>query len=328
MLRRPLCRFKSCPSEPANSSCSIFIKPLSLKEPYPDHGKSHSSRSRSHALSILALIPLLPARLSLSLSLSPPFTSLVYLSLPPSLSLSLWHTHTYTFTYIHSDTFSPTHIYINTHIRNTHAHAHAPTQSIRVQHTCAGWGERCCRGFSGSVVSEFAVLSFGEEAGLNCFLFPLPLIPGMLKLDWWTFQNFVFQTLSAIITSRCTLPLYFLLPLFLLTRLLWCSFISSLSFFSCILFLSPPFFNSVCSSFVSYFPPSLGTELFSCFSSDVLSLSRHLTVLNMHFLLFVVLRALKLCRTWQCRATGQGRCICECVCRFIVRAHHNVCQAL
>ncbi|KAI4804459.1 hypothetical protein KUCAC02_026088, partial [Chaenocephalus aceratus] len=66
VLRRPLCRFKSCPSEPANSSCSIFIKPLSLKEPYPEQAKSHSPRSRSHALSILALIPLLPALLSLS----------------------------------------------------------------------------------------------------------------------------------------------------------------------------------------------------------------------------------------------------------------------
>lgn len=123
LLRRPLCRFKSCPSEAANSSCSIFIKPLSLKEPYPDHGKSHSSRPRSHALSILALIPPLPARLSpLSLSLSHP----LYLSrpsipppLPPSLSLSLWPTHTHTHTYLHTLRHFLSHSYIHKH---THTH--------------------------------------------------------------------------------------------------------------------------------------------------------------------------------------------------------------
>ena len=180
VLRRPLCRFKSCPSEPANSSCSIFIKPLSLKEPYPDHGKSHSSRSRSHALSILALIPLLlPALLSLSLSLtrslSPPFTSLVYLSLPPSLSPSLplchTHTHTHTHSLTYTQTLSLSHTYIHKHTHTTHtcSHTRAPTQSIRVQHTCAGWGERCRRGFFASVVSEGAVPSFGEEAGSQLF---------------------------------------------------------------------------------------------------------------------------------------------------------------
>lgn len=150
-LRRPLCRFKSCPSEPANSSCSIFIKPLSLKEPYPDHGKSHSSCSHSHALSILALIPPLPALLCLpphSLAFShPPFTSPVYLSLPlhsPSLSLSLIHTHSLTHTHTHSFSLSLSlsHSYIHkhTHTQHTCSGTHTPTQSIRVQHTCAGWG--------------------------------------------------------------------------------------------------------------------------------------------------------------------------------------------
>lgn len=118
----------------------------------------------------------------------------------------------------------------------------------RVRHTCAGWGERCCGGSSGSVVSQFAVLSFREEAALNSFLFSLPLIPGMLKLDWWTFQNFVFQTLSAIITSRCTLFLYSsLIPL------LWSSFVS---FVLHSLSLLPCCFKSVCVVFLtSFFPP-------------------------------------------------------------------------
>ena len=174
VLRRPLCRFKSCPSEPANSSCSIFIKPLSLKEPYPDHGKSHSSRSRSHALSILALIPLLlPALLSLSRSLSHPPLPLLSICPSPLHSLPLCHTHTHTHIHLHTlrHFLSLTHIYINTHTHTTHTCSctHAPTQSIRVQHTCAGWGERCWRGFFARVVSEGAVPSFGEEAGSQLF---------------------------------------------------------------------------------------------------------------------------------------------------------------
>lgn len=157
----PLCRFKSCPSEPANSSCSIFIKPLSLKEPYPDHGKSHSSCSHSHALSILALIPLLPALLCLSHSLSsflspphPLFTSPVDLSLPPSLSLfpSLPLTHTLR----HTLSLSPTHIYINTRaytthmLRHTHAHSihQSPAYLCRLGGSGAGGGfrQRCLWG--------------------------------------------------------------------------------------------------------------------------------------------------------------------------------------
>lgn len=155
----PLCRFKSCPSEPANSSCSIFIKPLSLKEPYPDHGKSHSSCSHSHALSILALIPLLPALLCLSHSLSsflsPPHPTpfLPLLSICPSplhsLSFPLCLSH------IHSDTLflSPTHIYINTRaytthmLRHTHAHSihQSPAYLCRLGGSGAGGGfrQRC-----------------------------------------------------------------------------------------------------------------------------------------------------------------------------------------
>lgn len=167
----PLCRFKSCPSEPANSSCSIFIKPLSLKEPYPDHGKSHSSCSHSHALSILALIPLLPALLCLSHSLSsflspphPLFTSLVDLSLPPSLSLfpSLSLTHTLR----HTLSLSLSHSYIHKHTRihNTHAQAHTrplnPSESnIPVQ---AG-GKRCWRGFSAALSLRVLCYHLGKK---------------------------------------------------------------------------------------------------------------------------------------------------------------------
>lgn len=106
-----------------------------------------------------------------------------------TLSLSVTHTHIHLHTLRHtlSLSLSLSHSYIHkhTHIHNTHAraHTHTPTQSIRVQHTCAGWGGAVLEGVFGSVVSEGALLSFGEEAGLNCFLFPLPLIPGMLKLD-------------------------------------------------------------------------------------------------------------------------------------------------
>lgn len=169
--RRPLCRFKSCPSEPANSSCSIFIKPLSLKEPYPDHGKSHSSRSRSHARSILALVPLLPVLLSLSLS--PPFTSLALCpspcTLPPWLSLSIIHTFTYIHSGAHFLSLSPTHIYINTH--NTHMVTHPlnPSESnIPAQAGGSGAGgafrQRCLWG---------ARLSFGKKrvSIVFCFLF-------------------------------------------------------------------------------------------------------------------------------------------------------------
>lgn len=144
-LRRPLCRFKSCPSEPANSSCSIFIKPLSLKEPYPEHGKSHSSRSHSPALSILTFILLLPALLCLSPplftspSICPSSSTPSFQPLPLFLSLAL------KFSYIHSDThsfsLSHTHIYINTHTPYTCSCTHS--QFIRARHTCAGcWGGR------------------------------------------------------------------------------------------------------------------------------------------------------------------------------------------
>jgi len=105
-LRRPLCRSKSCPSEPANGSCSIFIKPLSLKEPYPDRGKSHSPRSRSHALSILALVPL-PALLSLS---HPPLP-------PPSICPSPLHFLSVSLSFIH------THFHLHT-LRHTLSHTH------------------------------------------------------------------------------------------------------------------------------------------------------------------------------------------------------------
>lgn len=163
VLRRPLCRFKSCPSEPANSSCSIFIKPLSLKEPYPDHGKSHSSRSRSHALSILALIPLLPALLSLSLSLTLLYLS-VYLSLPPSLSPSLSATHTHTHSLTYTQTLSLSHTYIHKHTHNTHAHAHTrPLNPSESQHTCAGWGERCWRGFSAALSLRVLCYHLGKK---------------------------------------------------------------------------------------------------------------------------------------------------------------------
>lgn len=134
VLCRPLCRFKSCPSEPADSSCSIFIKPLSLKEPYPDHGKTHSSRS---PLSCSLHLSAHPAAACSPFSLSFSLTPLPPLSISPSLSLSFSLTHT--FTYIHSDTFSPTHIYINTHIHDTHMLMHM-RPLISVQHTCAGWG--------------------------------------------------------------------------------------------------------------------------------------------------------------------------------------------
>lgn len=168
----PLCRFKSCPSEPANSSCSIFIKPLSLKEPYPDHGKSHSSCSHSHALSILALIPLLPALLCLSHSLSsflsPPHPTpfLPLLSICPSplhsLSFPLCLSH------IHSDTLflSLPLIYIHKHTRihNTHAQAHTrplnPSESsIPVQ---AG-GKRCWRGFSAALSLRVLCYHLGKK---------------------------------------------------------------------------------------------------------------------------------------------------------------------
>lgn len=167
----PLCRFKSCPSEPANSSCSIFIKPLSLKEPYPDHGKSHSSCSHSHALSILALIPLLPALLCLSHSLSsflsPPTPPPFYLScrsVPPpfTLSLSLSASHTYTQT--HSFSLSHSYIHKHTRIHNTHAQAHTrplnPSESsIPVQ---AG-GKRCWRGFSAALSLRVLCYHLGKK---------------------------------------------------------------------------------------------------------------------------------------------------------------------
>lgn len=126
-------------------------------------------------------------------------------------------------------------------------------------------GEAVLEGLFGSVVSEGAVRSFGEEeAGLNCFLFPLPLIPGMLKLDWWTFQNFVFQTLSAIITSRCTLFLYFLLSRLLLTP----SVVMQFYVFTVFSLFSLSFFLILICSFncLLWFcflnPASQGTELF------------------------------------------------------------------
>lgn len=132
---------------------------------------------------------------------------------------------------------------------------------IRVRHTCAGWGQRCCGGSSAGVLSEFAVLSLREEAALNSFLFPLPLIPGMLKLDWWTFQNFVFQTLSAIITSRCTLVLLFLINpsavtlSCLLSRAVLLSSYPVLLFWMCLC----SFFSYFCSQ---NFPPSPPTPCF------------------------------------------------------------------
>lgn len=178
-LCRPLCSFKSCPSEPASSSCSIFIKPLSLKEPYPGHGKSHSSRSLSHALSILALIC---CCLRFSLTLSPPLP----LSPPPPLSLSpLIHTFTYihilthSHTLRHAFTLSLLHAHTDTHML-THTRPLAPSESdIPVQ----AWGQQCWRGSRAAVSLRVLCCHFGGEVGLSCSLFPLPLIPGMLTLD-------------------------------------------------------------------------------------------------------------------------------------------------
>uniref|UniRef100_A0A8C7DMQ5 Estrogen related receptor beta n=7 Tax=Salmoninae TaxID=504568 RepID=A0A8C7DMQ5_ONCKI len=162
MLCWSLCRFKSCPSEPANSSCSIFIKPLSLKEPYPDHGKSHSSRSLSHALSILALICRC-LRFSRSLSLTPPLP----LSHPPlplslSLPLSLFHS---SLSLIYALTHTTTHTYRQ---RHTLSYTQTHTHTIRSEHTCADWGGVVLEGLF-TVLSEGAVLSFRERSGSQLF---------------------------------------------------------------------------------------------------------------------------------------------------------------
>lgn len=85
----PPCCCKPLPPESANSSCSLlFIMPLSLKEPYPEHGESHSSHSPCLPLSLThgAVPPLPLSSRSLSLSL-PRFTS-PSLS-PPHLSFPL-----------------------------------------------------------------------------------------------------------------------------------------------------------------------------------------------------------------------------------------------
>uniref|UniRef100_A0A8K9Y1N1 Estrogen-related receptor beta n=3 Tax=Salmoninae TaxID=504568 RepID=A0A8K9Y1N1_ONCMY len=162
MLCWSLCRFKSCPSEPANSSCSIFIKPLSLKEPYPDHGKSHSSRSLSHALSILALIRRC-LRFSRSLSLTPLYLSLtpLYLSLSHSLSLS---STPLSLSHIRTDTHNHTHIPTETH---TLLHTNSHTHNQKRAYLCRLGGVVLEGLFT--VLSEGAVLSFWERSGSQLF---------------------------------------------------------------------------------------------------------------------------------------------------------------
>lgn len=169
----PSCRFKPRPPQPANSSCSIFIKPSSLKEPRPERGESHSPR----ALSTSALIPAAacaPLSLSLSPSRPPPTPS----STPPSLSLSLSlaYTHFHLHTLGRALSLARSHTFLHKH---THAHAHtrvSPTYLCRLvgaergercwrRRVCGGWGG----GFSAAVSLRVLCHHLGEEAALNCF---------------------------------------------------------------------------------------------------------------------------------------------------------------
>ena len=143
--------------------------------------------------------------LCFSLSFALPFiTFLVYfslLSLSLSLPFSLTHapdTQNHTLAHSHS------HRYAHAHTPLRHMHSYTLSDiPVKIRGVAACW--RCLVFLA--LASEGAPRVFGGESRSECL--SSSWFPGMLNLDWWTFQNFASLILSTIITSRCiSCPVY------------------------------------------------------------------------------------------------------------------------